>query len=65
MEKQRFPHDKVCGDVITPLAQVHLEEMGVLDDIIKSNEGNWVNVVLTILYIGNFYNYVGMSRRIC
>jgi len=42
LEKQRFPHDKVCGDVITPLAQVHLEEMGVLDDIIKSNEGNWV-----------------------
>lgn len=42
IESQRFPHDKVCGDVVTPLAQKHLEEMGVLQQIVLEKEGRWV-----------------------
>ncbi len=45
LEAQRFPHDKVCGDVITPLAQQHLEEMGVLEQIFLEKEGRWVSLV--------------------
>jgi geranylgeranyl reductase family protein len=41
LDKQRFPHDKVCGDVIAPLAQKHLQEMGVLEQIIYAKEGRW------------------------
>jgi hypothetical protein len=42
IDSQRFPHDKVCGDVVPPLAQKHLEEMGVLQQIVLEKEGRWV-----------------------
>lgn len=43
IDSQRFPHDKVCGDVVPPLAQKHLEEMGVLQQIVLEKEGRWGN----------------------
>lgn len=49
IESQRFPHDKVCGDVVTPMAQKHLEEMGVLQQIVLEKEGRWVCSSLTPL----------------
>jgi len=39
LEKKTFPRDKLCGDAVVPRAQVHLREMGVLDEIIDNNEG--------------------------
>jgi hypothetical protein len=47
IDSQRFPHDKVCGDVVTPLAQKHLEEMGVLQQIVHEKEGRWVTLSLS------------------
>jgi geranylgeranyl reductase family protein len=41
LEKKKFPRDKICGDAFTLRAQKHLEEMGVLQEVLKENKGNW------------------------
>eukprot|EP01104_Vermistella_antarctica_P010761 TRINITY_DN2899_c0_g1_i2.p1 TRINITY_DN2899_c0_g1~~TRINITY_DN2899_c0_g1_i2.p1 ORF type:complete len:509 (+),score=70.27 TRINITY_DN2899_c0_g1_i2:390-1916(+) len=42
LEKAKFPRDKVCGDALSPQVQAHLDEMGVLQDILSSGQGRWV-----------------------
>ena len=44
LERERFPRDKLCGDAITGRAQVHLERMGVLTDVLAAGEGHWAGV---------------------
>lgn len=41
LEKKKFPRDKICGDAITERAQIHLNRMGVLQEIIAEKKGNW------------------------
>jgi geranylgeranyl reductase family protein len=44
LERKRFPRDKICGDAVCAQAQVHLQRMGVLQDIIDNNEGHFAAV---------------------
>jgi geranylgeranyl reductase family protein len=38
LEKAKFPRDKFCGDAVVPIAQRHLERMGVLQQLIENDE---------------------------
>lgn len=42
LEKKKFPRDKYCGDAVCLLAQRHLKEMGVLQEIIAEGKGHYV-----------------------
>ena len=42
LEKKKFPRDKICGDAITPRAQIHLKRMGVLDSVLQEKKGQLV-----------------------
>jgi geranylgeranyl reductase family protein len=58
LEKYQFPRDKVCGDAITPRAQLHLKRMGVLNTVLREREGHWAKIggILSpggIRYTGN------------
>ena len=44
LDKQRFPRDKLCGDAVTTRAQLHLERMGVLGEVLAAGEGRWAEV---------------------
>jgi len=44
LEKKKFPRDKICGDAITPRAQIHLKRMGVLDSILQEKKGHWAKI---------------------
>jgi geranylgeranyl reductase family protein len=44
LERERFPRDKLCGDAITGRAQMHLERMGVLADVLAAGEGHWARI---------------------
>jgi len=39
LEKRAFPRDKLCGDAVCSHAQIHLERMGVLQQILDNDEG--------------------------
>ena len=39
LEKRAFPRDKLCGDAVCSHAQIHLERMGVLKQILDNDEG--------------------------
>jgi len=41
LEKEKFPRPKTCGDAISQRAQMHLERMGVLQEILDEKKGNW------------------------
>jgi geranylgeranyl reductase family protein len=41
LEKEKFPRDKLCGDAICSKALLHLEKMGVLQEIIAEDRGHW------------------------
>jgi geranylgeranyl reductase family protein len=44
LEKEKFPRDKICGDAITPRAQIHLKRMGVLDSVLQERKGHWAKI---------------------
>ena len=44
LEKSKFPRDKICGDAITPRAQIHLKRMGVLDSVLQEKKGHWAKI---------------------
>jgi geranylgeranyl reductase family protein len=44
LERERFPRDKLCGDAICTRAQLHLERMGVLEQILANDEGHWAGI---------------------
>ena len=41
LDKKKFPRRKICGDAVPVRAQMHLERMGVLQEILKEKKGNW------------------------
>ena len=41
LEKEQFPRDKLCGDAVCTKALLHLEKMGVLQEIIAEDRGHW------------------------
>ncbi len=41
LERKAFPRDKFCGDAVVPRAQAHLQEMGVLDELVTHGEGHF------------------------
>ena len=41
LEKEQFPRDKLCGDAVCSKALLHLEKMGVLQEIIAEDRGHW------------------------
>ncbi len=44
LEKEKFPRDKLCGDAVCGRAQMHLRRMGVLDEILRNNQGRRAEV---------------------
>jgi geranylgeranyl reductase family protein len=44
LDKAEFPRDKLCGDAVCSRAQVHLRRMGVLEEIVASQQGHWAAV---------------------
>ena len=44
LDKKKFPRRKICGDAITVRAQMHLERMGVLQEILVEKKGNWAAI---------------------
>src|SRR4029078_8325657 len=54
LEGERFPRGKLGGDAGTGRAQLHLERMGVLPDILAAGEGHWAGV-------GGFVSPSGVS----
>eukprot|EP01114_Cavostelium_apophysatum_P012860 TRINITY_DN2983_c0_g1_i2.p1 TRINITY_DN2983_c0_g1~~TRINITY_DN2983_c0_g1_i2.p1 ORF type:complete len:536 (+),score=57.04 TRINITY_DN2983_c0_g1_i2:125-1732(+) len=43
LEKQTMPREKCCAGAVSPQAQLHLKEMGVLHQILAENQAHWVN----------------------
>ncbi|BAZ11752.1 geranylgeranyl reductase [Calothrix sp. NIES-4071] len=41
IEKEAFPRDKICGDAVCTRAILHLQEMGVFQEILAENKGHW------------------------
>ncbi len=54
LDKARFPRDKLCGDAVCSRAQLHLERMGVLQEVLAAGEGKWAEV-------GGFVSPRGLS----
>ncbi|MHA2357672.1 MAG: geranylgeranyl reductase family protein [Candidatus Heimdallarchaeaceae archaeon] len=44
LEKEKFPRRKICGDAVSQRAQLHLERMGVLQEIIKEKKGHYAAI---------------------
>jgi len=61
LEKLKFPKDKICGDAITARAQIHLERMGVLQEVLAENKGNWAAIGGLVSPSG--IEYVGDSSK--
>ncbi len=41
LDKEKFPRRKICGDAISQRAQIHLERMGVLQEILEEGKGHY------------------------
>ncbi len=41
LDKEKFPRRKICGDAISQRAQIHLERMGVLQEILDEGKGHY------------------------
>ncbi len=61
LEKLKFPKDKICGDAITARAQIHLERMGVLQEVIADKKGHWAAIGGLVSPSG--IEYVGDSSK--
>jgi menaquinone-9 beta-reductase len=64
VERKRFPRDKLCGDAVCTNAQIHLERMGVLAELMREDKGHWAAVgglisPARIGFIGNSANQLG------
>ena len=64
LDKREFPRDKICGDAVCLNAQVHMQRMGVLQEIERESKGNWSEVGGLVApsgagFIGNSVDYSG------
>ncbi|MHA2308325.1 MAG: geranylgeranyl reductase family protein [Candidatus Heimdallarchaeaceae archaeon] len=69
LEKEKFPRRKICGDAVSQRAQMHLERMGVLQEILEEKKGRWAAVgglvsPRRIEYIGNSAEEIGSHLMI-
>ncbi|MHA1829213.1 MAG: NAD(P)/FAD-dependent oxidoreductase [Candidatus Heimdallarchaeaceae archaeon] len=69
LEKEKFPRRKICGDAISQRTQVHLERMGVLQEILTEKKGRWAAIgglvsPQRIEYIGNSAQELGSHLMI-
>jgi len=61
LEKKKFPRDKYCGDAVPMLAQKHLAEMGVLQEIVAENSGHFAKSGGFVSPKGN--SFIGDSAK--
>jgi geranylgeranyl reductase family protein len=69
VEKEKFPRRKICGDAVYQRAQMHLERMGVMREILDEKKGRWAAVgglvsPRRIEYIGNSAEEIGSHLMI-
>ncbi|MCG3217242.1 MAG: FAD-dependent oxidoreductase [Candidatus Heimdallarchaeota archaeon] len=69
LEKEKFPRRKICGDAVSLRAQMHLERMGVLQEILEEKKGRWAAVgglvsPRRISYIDNSAQEIGSHLMI-
>lgn len=44
IDKEKFPRRKYCGEAYPVRAQAHMRKMGIFQEILDNNEGNWAAV---------------------
>jgi len=59
LDKKKFPREKYCGDAVCTLAQKHLKEMGVLQEIVAEKKGHFAQAGGFVSPGG--YSYIGNS----
>lgn len=59
LDKKKFPRDKYCGDAVCTVAQNHLREMGVLQEIVAEKKGHFAQAGGFVSPGG--YSYIGNS----
>jgi len=59
LDKKKFPREKYCGDAVCTMAQVHLKEMGVLQEIVAEKKGHFAQAGGFVSPGG--YSYIGNS----
>ncbi len=69
LEKEKLPRRKICGDAISQIAQKHLTEMGVLQEILAEKKGHWAEIgglisPRRISYIDNSAEEIGSHLMI-
>ncbi|MHA1346559.1 MAG: geranylgeranyl reductase family protein [Candidatus Heimdallarchaeaceae archaeon] len=69
LEKEKLPRRKICGDAISQIAQRHLTEMGVLQEILEEKKGRWAEIgglisPRRITYIDNSAEEIGSHLMI-
>eukprot|EP01114_Cavostelium_apophysatum_P004748 TRINITY_DN150_c0_g1_i1.p1 TRINITY_DN150_c0_g1~~TRINITY_DN150_c0_g1_i1.p1 ORF type:complete len:546 (+),score=170.17 TRINITY_DN150_c0_g1_i1:76-1638(+) len=62
LDKKKFPRDKYCGDAVCTGAQNHLQEMGVLQEIVAEKKGLFAQAGGFVSPGG--YSYIGNSATI-
>ena len=64
-EKETFPADKICGDIVAPTVHETLQEMGVLQDFMQEGIGKWITSRGLVSPSGNsFVAEIGKSHDI-
>lgn len=43
IEKNKYPSDRICGDIIPPTCHFILKDMGVFQELMQEGIGNWIN----------------------
>ncbi len=69
LDKEKLPRRKICGDAISQIAQKHLTEMGVLQEILEEKKGHWAEIgglisPKRITYIDNSAEEIGSHLMI-
>jgi len=64
LDKEKFPRRKYCGEAYPVRAQSHLKKMGIFQEILDNNEGNWAAIgglvsPQGITYIDNSSSAIG------
>lgn len=63
LEKDAFPRDKVCGDVVSSDAIVILKEMGVWQRILERGCHRWINSVAWVGSHVQKHSVAGVLRK--
>jgi len=61
LDKKKFPREKYCGDAVCTMAQNHLREMGVLQEIVAEKKGIFAQTGGFVSPCGN--SFIGNSAH--